>query len=137
MCVPKHFRVKTKLEDLPLPLPQFTYPQQGYNFPVRSRSYAEPDQFNARYSIFIVYQSIPKPPIPHVQSTRAMTRERGSGAESKNCEILLFLTADKRFDTKVKCPTGQASFWVKFPTVQRLTQVKCPGIARGDGRFWN
>ena len=43
-----------------------------------------------------------------------MTRERGSRAEelnpeSKNCEILLLPTADRRFDTKVKCPTGRAS----------------------------
>ena len=60
-----------------------------------------------------------------------MTRERGSRAESKNCEILLLPTADRRFDTKVKCPIGRASFWVKFPTVQSLTRVKCPGIARG------
>ena len=68
---------------------------------------------------------------PHVESTRAMTRERGSPAESKNCEILLLPTADRRFDTKVKCPTGRASFWVKLPTVRSLTRVKCPGIARG------
>ena len=62
-----------------------------------------------------------------------MTRERGSRAESKNREILLFPTADRRFDSKVKCPTGRASFWVKFPTVRSLTRVKCPGIARGGG----
>ena len=62
-----------------------------------------------------------------------MTRERRSRAESKNCEILLLLTADRRFDTKVKCPTGRASFWVKFPAVRSLTRVKCPGIARGGG----
>ena len=37
----------------------------------------------------------------HVESTRTMTRERGARAESKNCEILLFPTADRRFDTKV------------------------------------
>ena len=49
--------------------------------------------------------------------TRAMTRERGSHAESKNCKILLLPTADRRFDMKVKCPTRRASFWVKFPTV--------------------
>ena len=67
----------------------------------------------------------------HVESTRAMTRERGSRAESKNCEILLFPTAERRFGTKVKCPTGRASFLVKFPTVRSLTRVKCPGIARG------
>ena len=50
-------------------------------------------------------------------STRAMTGERGARAESKNCEV--------------KCPTGRASFWAKFPTVRSLTRVKCPGIARG------
>ena len=68
-----------------------------------------------------------------------MTRERGLRAESKNCEILLLPTADRRFDTKVKCPTGRASFWVKFRTVRSLTRVKCPGIAGGggEGRFWN
>ena len=60
-----------------------------------------------------------------------MTCERGSRAESKNCENLVFPTADRRFDTKVKCPTGWASFWVKFPTVRSSTRVKCPGIARG------
>ena len=27
--------------------------------------------------------------------------------------------------------------WVTFPTVWSLTRVKCPEIARGDGRFWN
>ena len=57
----------------------------------------------------------------------------GSRAESKNCEILLLPTADRRFDSTVKCPTGRASFWVKFPTVRSLTRVKCPGIARGGG----
>ena len=37
-------------------------------------------------------------------------------AEWKNIAILLFPTADTRLDTKVKCPTGRAPFWVKFPT---------------------
>ena len=51
--------------------------------------------------------------------------------------------AEQRFDTKVKCPTGQASLWVKFPTVWSKTPVKCPGYALGggggggDGRLWN
>ena len=46
--------------------------------------------------------------------------------------------ADKRFVTNVKCPTGLASSWVKFPTVRSKTPVKCPGYARrGDGRFWH
>ena len=39
---------------------------------------------------------------------RTMTNERGANAEcGKNYEI-----PDQRFDTKVKCPTGEASFWV-------------------------
>ena len=67
------------------------------------------------------------------KSARAMTREGGSPAESKNCEILVFPTAGRRFGTKVKCPTGRASCYLKFPTVQSLTRVKCPGIARGGG----
>ena len=50
-----------------------------------------------------------------MESTRAMTLESGSRAEAKNCEILFFPTADRRFERKVKCPTGRASFWVKFP----------------------
>ena len=37
--------------------------------------------------------------------------------------------ADQRFDTKVKCPTRQASLWVRFPTVWSKTPVKCLGYA--------
>ena len=44
----------------------------------------------------------------------------------------MFPTADRWVDTKVKCPTGRASFWVKFPTVRNLMRVKCPGIARTE-----
>ena len=51
----------------------------------------------------------------HVESTRAMTRQRGSPAESKTCEILLLPTADRRFDTKVKCPTGGPHFGSDSP----------------------
>ena len=51
----------------------------------------------------------------------------------RNCKILWLPTDDRRFGTKVKCPTGRASFWVKFPTVRSLTRVKCPGIAWGGG----
>ena len=71
------------------------------------------------------------------KNPHGITRERGACAESENCESLLFPIADKPFDTKYKCPTRRASFWVKFPTVRSLTWVKCPGIARGHGRFWN
>ena len=50
-----------------------------------------------------------------------MTKERGANAEcGKNYEI-----PDQRFDTKVKCPTGRASFWV-------ITPVKYPvGVCLG------
>ena len=51
----------------------------------------------------------------HMELTRAMTRQRSLRAESKNCEILLFPTADRRFDRKVKCPTGRASFVSNSP----------------------
>ena len=82
-------------------------------------------------------------PCYNVTSTKqknphGMTCECGAFAESKNCKILLFPTTDKCFDTKFKCPTRRASFWVKFPTVRSLTSVKCPGIAGGgDRRFCN
>ena len=45
-------------------------------------------------------------------------------------------------DTKVKCPTRRASFWVKFPTVRSLTrnasQISgdCPGGMGGFGIAW-
>ena len=35
--------------------------------------------------------------------------------------------ADQCFEMKVKCVTGQASFWVKFPAIQNKTPVKYPG----------
>ena len=38
--------------------------------------------------------------------------------------------ADQRFETKVKCPTRRASFWIKFPTVGSKTPVKCPEYAQ-------
>ena len=65
-----------------------------------------------------------------------MARQRSLRPESKNCEILLFPTADRRFDRKVKCPTGRASVWVKLPTVRSLTRVKCSGIAWGGKGGW-
>ena len=69
---------------------------------------------------------------PHFKQ-RHIPRYNYIKRQSKNCEILLFPTADRRFDTKIKCPTGRASFWVKSPTVRSLTRVKCPEIARGGG----
>ena len=71
-----------------------------------------------------------------MESTRGMTRERGSRAESKNCKILLFLTADRRFNTKVKCPTGWAVILVQIPHGIELNMSQCPGIAGGGGGGW-
>ena len=65
------------------------------------------------------------------RSNDPLTR-RAHAEWGKNYEILLLAT---RFDTKVKCPTGRASFWVKLRTVRSKTPVKCPEY--GDGRFWN
>ena len=62
-----------------------------------------------------------------------MTRERRSRAESKNCEILLLPTADRRFDTKVKCPTGQASFLGQIPHCKELNASQMPGDCPGGG----
>ena len=58
-----------------------------------------------------------------MESTRAMNMNADRTAahalaESKNCKILLFPTADRHFDAKFKCPTGQALFWVKLPSVR-------------------
>ena len=70
----------------------------------------------------------------HVELTRAMTRECSTRAEAKNCEVLLFPTADRRFDRKFKCPTGRASFWVKFPTVRSLRESNARGLPwKGGG----
>ena len=68
-----------------------------------------------------------------MESTRAMTRERGSPAETKNCEILLLPTADRRFDTKVKCPTGRTSFLGQIPHCTELNASQMPGDCLGGG----
>ena len=65
----------------------------------------------------------------HNMADPTMTCERGACGESKNCEILLFPTADKRFDTKVKCPTRRASFWVHCT---ELNASQIPGVVRGE-----
>ena len=56
----------------------------------------------------------------------AINGEQRAHAEcGKNYEI-------QRFDTKVKCLTGRASIWVKFPTVRSKTPVKCRGGGMRD-----
>ena len=65
-----------------------------------------------------------------------MTNERGANAEcGKNYEI-----PDQRFDTKVKCPTGQASFWVNgsncIPLFTEQNSSEMPGRDVPGGRVW-
>ena len=50
----------------------------------------------------------------HVESTRAMTRERGSRAESKNCEILLLPLTDV-LTRKSNVPPGGPHFGSNSP----------------------
>ena len=66
-----------------------------------------------------------------------MTNERGANAEcGKNYEI-----PDQRFDTKVKCPTGQASFWVNgsnyipLSTEQNSSEIPDRGVPVGMDGF--
>ena len=62
-----------------------------------------------------------------------MTFERGSRAESKNCEILSFPTADKRFDKKVKCPTGAGLILGQIPHCTKLNASQMSGVCPGGG----
>ena len=61
-----------------------------------------------------------------MESTRAMTCECGSRAESKNCEIHLLSTADRRLTRKSNASLGGGPHFESM-------QVKCPGIAQGKG----
>ena len=63
-----------------------------------------------------------------MESTRAMTRERRSRAESKNCEILLLPTADRRFDTGLIL--GQ------IPHCTELDASQMPGDCPGGMGDW-
>ena len=73
-----------------------------------------------------------------IELYKTTTTEKPTWNRQEQWPVNADADADRRFDTKVKCPTWRASFWVKFPTVQSLTRVECLGIARGgDGRFWN
>ena len=55
----------------------------------------------------------------------------------KELQNLFACDADQRFDTKVKCPTGKASLWVRFPSVWSKTPVwVCPGGVAGGGGGW-
>ena len=42
-------------------------------------------------------------------------------------------TADQHFDTKVKCRTEWASFWVKFPTVMYGAKLQLNACGEGGG----
>ena len=68
-----------------------------------------------------------------MESTRAITCERGSRAESKNCEVLLFPTADRRFDKKSNAPPGRPHFGSNSPLYEAQRESNAQG---GDGQFW-
>ena len=68
-----------------------------------------------------------------MESTRAMTHERGSPAESKNCEILLLPTADRRFDTKVKLPHRAGLLLGQIPHCTELNASQMPGDSPEGG----
>ena len=69
-----------------------------------------------------------------------MTRERRSLAESKNCEILLLPTADKRFDTKGQMPNRAGLILGQIPRCTELNAGQmpgdCPGGMGGFGIDW-
>ena len=67
-----------------------------------------------------------------MELTRAMTPQRSLRAESKNCEILLCPTADRRFDRKVTCPTMWASFG-QIPHYMEFNASQMPGDCPGAG----
>ena len=60
-----------------------------------------------------------------------MTRERGSLAESKNCEILLFPTADRRFGTNA--PPGGPHFRSNSPLYGAERESNARGLPGGKG----
>ena len=62
-----------------------------------------------------------------------MTGERGSRAESKNCEILLLPTADRRFDTKVQMPHRAGFILGQIPLCTELNACQMPGDCPGGG----
>ena len=69
-----------------------------------------------------------------------MTRERGLRAESKNCEILLLPTADRRLDTKSQMPHRAGLILGQIPRCTELNASQmpgdCPGGVGGFGIDW-
>ena len=66
-----------------------------------------------------------------VELTRAMTRERGSHAETKNCKVLLFRTADRRFDSQM--PHQAGVILGQIPHCTELNASQTPGGLPGGG----
>ena len=126
----REYKYRTRYQNSTNPLVLSAW---SYNVPVNSKTaYSSPPNANPRvFDLFEKFWS--KSPLC------CLFRRSNALFNAFCCRWSHHIcTADRRFDTKVKCPTGQASFWVKFSTVRSLTRVKCPGIARGgDGRFWN
>ena len=69
-----------------------------------------------------------------MESTTAMTRKRGSLAESKNCEILLFPTADRRlFWYESQMPHWAGLILGQIPQCTELNASPMPGDCPGGG----
>ena len=62
-----------------------------------------------------------------------MTRERGSHGESKNCEILLFLTADRPFCHESEKPHQAGLILGQIPHGTELNTSQMPGDCPGGG----
>ena len=62
-----------------------------------------------------------------------MTRERGARAESKNCEILLFSTADQTFLHESQMPHRAGLILGKMPHCTELKASQMPGGCPGGG----
>ena len=62
-----------------------------------------------------------------------MTCERGSRAESNNCENLVFPTADRRFDTKSQMPHRVGLILGQIPHCTELNASQMPGDCPGGG----
>ena len=77
----------------------------------------------------------------HVESTRAMTRERSSRAESSKelQDPFVFTTADGHFGTKVIVPHRAGLMLGQIPHCAELNSSQMPRDYQGvgDGRFWN
>ena len=68
-----------------------------------------------------------------MESTRAMTRERSSHAESKNCEILYVSDRWQTFWYESQMPHRAGLMLGQIPHCTELNASQMPGDCRGGG----